>query len=76
MTCNEKIDSIKIHEQQEENGRQTQTKKIITKQLINYWDGFILFNPGIGHDNLKKSWMSTLKFMLKTKKFILTTAQF
>jgi hypothetical protein len=46
----------------------------ISEKILNYWDGFILFNPGIGHENLKKSWSPTLEFILKTRKSILTTA--
>lgn len=25
------------------------------------WDGFVLFNPGLGHPNLKEGWTETLK---------------
>ncbi|KAL3774356.1 hypothetical protein ACHAWO_013058 [Cyclotella atomus] len=39
-----------------------------------YWEGFILFNPGIGHPNLAKSWEPTIKFLLCSKKPILLTA--
>jgi len=46
----------------------------ITTELLNKWDGFILFNPGIGHDHLKKAWMPTLRFILKTNKAIISTA--
>ena len=42
--------------------------------ILNYWDGYILFNPGIGHENLMKSWLPTVKFILKTGKPIVTTA--
>lgn len=45
-----------------------------TSDLLSYWDGFILFNPGIGHKNLTKSWLPTLKFILKTERKIVTTA--
>ncbi len=46
----------------------------VSESILNYWDGFILFNPGIGHENLKTSWSPTLEFIIKTRKTILTTA--
>jgi len=45
-----------------------------TKKIRNIWDGYVLFNPGIGHPNLKKDWVPTLKFLIETKKPILFTA--
>ena len=42
--------------------------------ILNSWDGFILFNPGIGHPYLEQSWKPTVDFLLKTKKRIITTA--
>ena len=38
------------------------------------WDGYVLFNPGIGHPNLQNQWQSTLQFLLATRKPILFTA--
>ncbi len=38
------------------------------------WDGYVLFNPGIGHPNLQNQWRSTLQFVLATRKPILFTA--
>ena len=38
------------------------------------WDGFVLLNPGLGHDHLKQGWIPTLEFMFKTGKPILLTA--
>jgi splicing suppressor protein 51 len=28
------------------------------------WDGFVLFNPGLGHDRLQQGWLPTLEFLL------------
>lgn len=42
--------------------------------ILQKWDGFILFNPGIGHPHLESSWKPSVDFMLKTKQRILTTA--
>ena len=39
-----------------------------------HWDGYVLFNPGLGHPNLSKQWESTIKFLFKTNKPILITA--
>jgi hypothetical protein len=38
------------------------------------WDGYVLFNPGLGHSNLKSQWYETLLFILRTGKPILLTA--
>jgi hypothetical protein len=38
------------------------------------WDGYVLFNPGLGHTNLKSQWYETLRFILQTGKPILLTA--
>ena len=38
------------------------------------WDGYVLFNPGLGHANLKSQWYKTLLFILRTGKPILLTA--
>lgn len=38
------------------------------------WDGYVLFNPGLGHTNLKSQWYKTLMFILRTGKPILLTA--
>eukprot|EP00571_Detonula_confervacea_P005956 CAMPEP_0172332128 /NCGR_PEP_ID=MMETSP1058-20130122/62281_1 /TAXON_ID=83371 /ORGANISM="Detonula confervacea, Strain CCMP 353" /LENGTH=311 /DNA_ID=CAMNT_0013049405 /DNA_START=433 /DNA_END=1368 /DNA_ORIENTATION=- len=45
-----------------------------TDQIRQFWDGFALFNPGLGHPNLAKQWKPTLKFLLGTGKPILFTA--
>jgi len=42
--------------------------------LLSLWDGFVLFNPGIGHPNLAKGWLPTLRYVLKTKRPVLLTA--
>lgn len=56
----------------------TQTTKISGVNRLDiicqYWDGFVLFNPGIGHPNLAKQWESTVKFLLRTNKPMLVTA--
>jgi hypothetical protein len=44
------------------------------KTIRQYWDGFVLFNPGLGHPNLSVHWESTIKFLLRTEKPILLTA--
>ncbi|KAL7569933.1 hypothetical protein ACA910_008594 [Epithemia clementina (nom. ined.)] len=31
------------------------------------WDAFVLFNPGIGHQNLQDDWKPTLDFLLSTE---------
>jgi hypothetical protein len=38
------------------------------------WDGFALFNPGLGHDHLRQGWLPTLELVLKTRKPVLLTA--
>lgn len=38
------------------------------------WDGFVLYNPGIGHDHLKEGWKPTLEYLLSTQKPVLLTA--
>ena len=30
----------------------------------NSWDAYLLFNPGLGHDNLQKQWEPTLELLL------------
>lgn len=42
--------------------------------ILTMFDGFILFNPGIGHPHLKKSWKPTMEFILKTKQRFIMTA--
>jgi len=42
--------------------------------ILQKWNGFILFNPGIGHPHLESSWKPSVDFMLKTKQRIITTA--
>ncbi|KAL7496405.1 hypothetical protein ACHAWT_004562 [Skeletonema menzelii] len=44
------------------------------EEIKNAWDGFVLFNPGLGHPNLAKHWKPTLKFLVGTGKPILFTA--
>ena len=43
------------------------------EQIKNAWDGFVLFNPGLGHPKMKH-WKHTIKFMIGTGKPILFTA--
>jgi hypothetical protein len=40
------------------------------------WDGFVLFNPGLGHDNLRSGWKPTLDVLLRQqrRRFMLLTA--
>ncbi|KAL7527405.1 hypothetical protein ACHAXR_001944 [Thalassiosira sp. AJA248-18] len=45
-----------------------------TEQIRQFWDGFVLFNPGLGHPNLAAQWKPTLKFLIGTGKPILFTA--
>jgi len=45
-----------------------------TEEIKNVWDGYVLFNPGLGHPNLAKQWKPTLKFLIGTGKPILLTA--
>ena len=43
-------------------------------KLGEYWDGYVLFNPGVGHTNLQKQWEPTLKYLMNARKPILLTA--
>jgi len=46
-----------------------------TEKIRQFWNGgFALFNPGMGHPNLQKSWEPTLKFLLGSGRPILLTA--
>lgn len=45
-----------------------------TQEILNTWNGFLLYNPGVGHPNLIKSWRPSLDFIAKTTKKILITA--
>ncbi|KAL7460709.1 hypothetical protein ACHAXS_001150 [Conticribra weissflogii] len=45
-----------------------------TEQIRQIWDGFVLFNPGLGHPNLEKQWKPAIEFLLSTGKPILFTA--
>lgn len=45
-----------------------------TQEILNTWNGFLLYNPGIGHPNLIKSWRPSLDFIAKTTKKVLITA--
>jgi len=45
-----------------------------TEQIRQFWDGFVLFNPGIGHPFLANQWKHTVKFLLRTGKPVLFTA--
>jgi hypothetical protein len=38
------------------------------------WDGFALFNPGLGHEHLRQGWLPTLEYLLNRKKPLLLTA--
>jgi len=51
-----------------------QSSKGNVDDILNSWDGFILFNPGIGHPHLERSWKPTVDFLLKANKRIVTTA--
>ena len=50
------------------------TKAGRLQRMKRHWDGFVLFNPGLGHPNLAKDWESTIKFVLQTNKPVLLTA--
>ena len=54
-------------------GNNKNNRSTSTEDILNLWDGFVLFNPGCGHPHLKKSWKPSLKFILKTKANILMT---
>jgi hypothetical protein len=41
---------------------------------LSTWDAFVLFNPGLGHPNLAKHWLPTLRLLLELKKPLLLTA--
>ena len=36
--------------------------------------GYVLFNPGIGHPNLAKGWIPTLRYVINTRRPVLITA--
>lgn len=38
------------------------------------WNGFVLYNPGLGHDHLREGWMPTIEYLLSTQKPLLLTA--
>lgn len=42
--------------------------------LLSLWDGFVLFNPGLGHPNLREGWAPTLRYILRTGLPCLLTA--
>ncbi len=52
----------------------SQPQSSTTEQIKSVWDGFVLFNPGLGHPNLSKQWKPTLKFLIGTGKPVLFTA--
>ena len=45
-----------------------------SQSIVNRWDGFVLFNPGVGHSNLLQLWKPTLELILQSNKPILITA--
>ena len=51
-----------------------ESEQIETEQMLNVWDAFVIFNPGLGHPNLIKGWQPTIKFLLKTRRPMLLTA--
>ena len=55
-------------------GKVTSKESFDPESLLSLWDGFVLFNPGIGHPNLAKGWLPTLRYVLKTKRPVLFTA--
>jgi hypothetical protein len=64
------LDTV-VHERRTNNN---EIKNNVVQDALNQWDGFILFNPGIAHPNLTKSWKPSLEFIFKTQKNILVTA--
>lgn len=38
------------------------------------WDGFVLYNPGLGHDHLKEGWKPTIEYLVAAEKPMLLTA--
>jgi hypothetical protein len=54
--------------------KQNPANNAVVQETLDKWDGFVLFNPGIGHPHLKKSWKPTMEFILKTQKNIIITA--
>lgn len=67
------LDLLKSMHKQDDGDDNTQSTDR-TESIRNIWDAFVLFNPGIGHPNLQKEWMPTLKFLVGTGKSILFTA--
>lgn len=55
-------------------GKATSKELFDPAALLSLFDGFVLFNPGIGHPNLAKGWLPTLRYVLKTKRPVLITA--
>ncbi len=54
--------------------RDEHSRNNLTSTILSKWDGYILFNPGLNHPNLKKSWKPTMEFILKTNRKILVTS--
>ncbi len=50
------------------------TKQHNTKDILEMYDGFVLFNPGCGHPHLEQGWKPSLEFILRTNRSILLTA--
>lgn len=61
-------------EEEEADGKAASNESFDPTSLLSLWDGFVLFNPGIGHPNLAKGWLPTLRYVLKTKRPVLFTA--
>jgi hypothetical protein len=53
---------------------QPTTKQQQQQQQQPDWDAYILLNPGVGHDNLRKDWKPTLVQLLSSEKPLLLTA--
>ncbi|KAL7551705.1 hypothetical protein ACHAWF_014894, partial [Thalassiosira exigua] len=45
-----------------------------SQRIREHWDGFVLFNPGLGHPNLANKWDQTIRFLVGIDRPILFTA--
>ena len=69
-----KVQTKQIHSKKESEIIAEGNASFEASSLLSLWDGFVLFNPGIGHPSLYNGWHPTLSYILKTGKPILITA--
>jgi len=52
----------------------SQQKVFHQAELKSSWSAYVLFNPGLGHPNLKRSWDRSLDILIKQERPVLLTA--